>query len=426
MKKFISKFKNENEDRLNLQLINREFEEDLVEFVLDVFRSLETIRFIKFLRYEVEYDESKINFSKYITSRKKKKKKEKNIKYHYIKPDRVFELTMWFEITVKDQSKIIKKSILLPLKDDNNYLTLKSKKYFLLYQLVDSSTYVSKNGLTLKSLMPVIVRYREKVTILKDLAGNEYPIVGYYMRVFKRNISVLNFYFCKMGFSDTMRYFLMDQITDLIDTEDVPEDAENDKNALYFTINKNFVLKVNKFFFDKYDYVKAMVLMISECFTPKTSKFDIESSIYWIERLGSLYTNTKHKRIDSGESTMLFFERLLDFTTKRKLKVSKINKLSIYSVLRFLIQNFVELRQKNNMDLNTKRLRLNEYIASMLSIKLGDGIARVLAYGNKVSLRQVESNIFKFSGSIVLQALQTSQLLKYDDRVRTCILMSTL
>ena len=52
----------------------------------------------------------------------------------------------------------------------------------------------------------------------------------------------------------------------------------------------------------------------------------------------------------------------------------------------------------------------------MLSIKLGDGIARVLAYGNKVSLRQVESNIFKFSGAVVLQALTTSQLLKFDDR----------
>lgn len=332
MKKFLAKFKNENEDRLNLKLIKRDYEESLVEFVLDVFRSLESIKFIKFLRYEVEYDESKINYSKYITSRKKKKKKEKNIKYHYIKPDRTFELTMWFEITVKDQSKIIKKSILLPLKDGNNYLTLKNKKYFLLYQLVDSSTYVSKNGLTLKSLMPIIVKYREKPTIIKDINGVEYSILGYYMKVFKRDISVLNFYFCKMGFSDTMRYFLMDQISDLISPSDLTEESYKDKNAVYFPINKHFVLKVNKYFFDKYDYVKALTVMISECFTPRTSATDIESGLYWTERLGSLYTDTKHKRIDSGESTMLFFERLLDFTTKRKLKVSNVNKLSIYSV----------------------------------------------------------------------------------------------
>ena len=78
------------------------------------------------------------------------------------------------------------------------------------------------------------------------------------------------------------------------------------------------------------------------------------------------------------------------------------------------------------MDLNTKRLRLNEYISSLLSLKLGDGIARVLAYGNKVSLRQVESNIFKFSGSIVLQSLQTSQLLKFDDRVNDLDVFSAL
>ena len=361
MKKFLAKFKNENEDKLNLKLINREYEESLVEFVLDVFRSLESIKFIKFLRYEVEYDEDKINYAKYITSRKKKKKKEKNVKYHYIKTDRTFELTMWFEITVKDQSKIIKKSILLPLKDGNNYLTLKSKKYFLLYQLVDSSTYVSKNGLTLKSLMPIIVKYREKPVIIKDINDVEYTILGYYMRVFKRDISVLNFYFCKIGFSDTMRYFLMDQISELISPDDLPEDASTNKGAIYFPINKNFIFKVSRYFFEKYDYVKALTVMICECFTPKTSFNDIESGLYWTERLGALYTDTKHKRIDSGESTMLFFERLLDFTTKRKLKVSEMNKLSIYSVLRWIIQNFVELRQKNNMDLNTKRLRLNEW-----------------------------------------------------------------
>ena len=57
---------------------------------------------------------------------------------------------------------------------------------------------------------------------------------------------------------------------------------------------------------------------------------------------------------------------------------------------------------------------------------MGDGIARVLAYGNKVSLRQVESNIFKFSGSVVLQALQTSQLLKFDDRVNDLDVFSAL
>ena len=135
MKKFIKHFKNINEDQLNMKLIKREYEDDLIDFVVNVFKSLEVIRSIQFIDYSVEYDESKIDINKYITSRKKKKKKEEHIKYHYIKSDRVFELTMRFHIEGIDnnefKSKIITRSILLPKKDHNNYMTLKDKKYFL-------------------------------------------------------------------------------------------------------------------------------------------------------------------------------------------------------------------------------------------------------------------------------------------------------
>ena len=94
MKKFISTFKNVNEDKLNMKLIHREYEDDLVDFVVNVFKSLEAIRSIQFIDYQVEYDESKIDINKYVTSRKKKRKKDAHIKYQYIKSDRVFELTM--------------------------------------------------------------------------------------------------------------------------------------------------------------------------------------------------------------------------------------------------------------------------------------------------------------------------------------------
>ena len=112
-------------------------------------------------------------------------------------------------------------------------------------------------------------------------------------------------------------------------------------------------------------------------------------------------TVAKHKRIDSGKGSLMRFERLLDLTTKKKLKVSALNKETVYSIVRWIIMNFTDLRNKNNMDLNTKRLRLNEYVASMLQIRLGDGIRRVMAYGNKVTLAQVESNIFNFNGNLI-------------------------
>lgn len=327
MKKFLNLFKNKNEDRLNLKLIKREYDKGLVEYVLNVFRSLSTTGMIKLVDYKIEMDESKIDYSRYITSRKKKKKKDANIKYHFIKSNRVFELTMMFRVEVNGEVKFVTKSILLPKKDANNYYMLKGKKYFLLYQLVDSSTYVVKEGLVFKSLMPIVVNF--KTVTMKDLKGTEYTFNSFYMKVFKRNIAVLLFYFSKVGFRHTLTYFMVDKLISMVDPKSV--DLE-DPDHLYFNANRHVVIKVNKHFFDKFDYVKAMVAMIEECFVSKTDFVNLENRNYWIEQLGSLYTKTPHKMIESGKSTIVFFERLLDLTSKEVLKISEVNKISVYSI----------------------------------------------------------------------------------------------
>lgn len=410
MRKFLCHYKNKNESKINKKLIERAYDKDLVECVVNVFKSLESTGMIKFLDYSVERDESKIDYSKYITSRKKKKKKDANIKYHFIKANRVFELTMRFRVDVNGEFQYVTRSILLPKKDKNNYLMLKGKRYFLLYQLVDSSTYVTKEGVTFKSLMPIAIHFRKvKIT---DLNGVEYSFTSFFIKVFKREISVLLFYLAKIGWKSTLQYFMVDRIMELIATEDANPD---DEKYIFFPANRHLVLRVERGFFERFDYVKAITRMLLECFAPKTSFQNIENYRYWIEMLGSLYTKSQHKMIESGRSTIVFFERLLDLTSKDALKVSEINKMTVYSVIRWMISNYPALRQKNNLDLTNKRLRLNEYVASLLSLRIGESVNRVLTYGNKINLKQVVTNVFSFSGSIVIQALQTSQLLKYED-----------
>ena len=78
------------------------------------------------------------------------------------------------------------------------------------------------------------------------------------------------------------------------------------------------------------------------------------------------------------------------------------------------------------MDLNTKRLRLTEYVGSMLNLKLGDSINRVLGLGTKATVQQIQTNLFRFSGTIVLQVLGSSDLLKYDDRTNDLDFVSRL
>lgn len=419
MKKFIKSFKNKNEDQFNIKLIKREYEEDLVSFIVDIFKSLSTTGMIELIDYKVITDESKINMSKYITSRKKTKKADKHIKYHYIQFDRCDELILTFKLTVREDTDTITVSLLVPKKDSNNYYTLRSKKYFLLYQLVDNSTYTSINALTLKSLMPICIK--RNIMAFEDIDGNSYSYPYYYLAIFKRDIEALLFYLCKMGFRHTLSYFTVDEIMKVI-TEDP---KSNDDEFIYFQLNKTMWLKVSRYFFNKYLYVKSMVIMVMKVITSKTRYEDLESREFWMQTLGGLYTKSEYKKYDHGKSTIIFFERLLDQTTKRKLKISDAYKLSIYSVVKWMIQNFVELKKKNNLDLNNKRLRLNEYIGAILSKRIGDGVSRILSNGNDIQLKQVK-NIFKFPGTIIFQSLHTSPLLKFDDRVNDLDVFSAL
>ena len=414
MIKFIHNFKNEEEKNLNIDLIKRRSEEDLITFIVDIYKSLEVTGFITFLGYEVIDDESKINYAQYITTRKKIKKKDANIKYQYIHPDRCIEIILKFKIHVKDEVTTISKSILIPKMDENSYYTIRGKRYFLLYQLVDNSTYTSKNGLTLKSLMPICIN--KNMDTLMDVGGNVYEVPYYYINVFKREIETFLFYFSKGGFQQTMTYFVVDNLIKIV--PGVPE--ENTEDWLYFKINKNMSIGVRRYFFENYLYVQSMVLMVKRCMNNKTTLENLESQSYWIQRLGSLYTNTPYKLYDSGKSTIAFFERLLDRTSQKMLKVSKLHKKDVYTVVAWIIKNFVELKKKDNLDLENKRLRLYEYVAAILNKRVSEGINRILTLGSKIKMKQVR-DVFKFPGTIIFQLLYTASLLKYDDQIRSTL-----
>ena len=419
MKKFLREFYNDEAENVNTDLIKRRSEEPLITFIVDIFRSLEITNYITFESYRVINDESKIDFNKYITTRKKVKKKDRDIKYQYIHPDRCVELVLNFKIHVKGEEALVQKNILVPKLDENNYYTIRGKKYFLLYQLVDNSTYTSRSGLTLKSLMPICIN--KNMDKLTDVEGNTYDIPYYYINAFKREIETFLFYFCKTGFANTMEYFSISKFIVILPYKV----TENSNDYYYFTINKQMTVGVLKYFFDKYLYVQSMVLMIKRCMNTKTTVADLENTYYWMQRLGSLYTNTSYKLYESGKSTVAFFERLLDITTQKKLKISDINKVSVYSVVKWMVQNYVDLKKKDNLDLDNKRLRLNEYVAALLSKRMGEAINRLLTLGNKIKIKQVK-DVFKFPGTLIFQLLYSSPLLKYNDAVNDLDAFSAL
>lgn len=409
MKNFIKEYVNENEERFNLPLINREYDDDLVNYIVDCCKSLEVLEYIKFVGYKHITDESKINTNDYINAKSRTKlKKNDPTKYMYIRDSRYTELQLTFELTCGGESKTITKKLLIPVHDDNMFYTIKGNKYFLLYQVVDSSTYKTKSTTVLKSMIPVCIRVKQYS--YKSTNNDIITAPIYTIDIFRKDMNIMLFYLAKFGLSKTLKYFSVDKLLFFTNIND------NDDNFIYFSINTRLYIKVNKYFFNKYVYVKSITFMFLTLMTNRISIENIIDKDFWINEIGSYGTDNKNIKYEKGKTTMVFFDRIIDSTTRKILKLHKINKSDTYSIVRWMVQNFTEIRKKDNMDLGNKRLRCNETIASFLTKIFSDRVNRVISMGSKATLKNVEE-IFKFQGDLILTQMHNSNLLRYDDSI---------
>ena len=122
----------------------------------------EVVEQIKFEGYTFNENESEIDANKYLFKREKKKKKKDRFETKLIADSRCGLLTVYFRITMLTKDPTTgettyqvyprHKSMLIPLQDEKGYFYIKGKTYYLIYQLLEASTYTSANSITLKSL----------------------------------------------------------------------------------------------------------------------------------------------------------------------------------------------------------------------------------------------------------------------------------
>jgi hypothetical protein len=422
--KFLKEYQNPNRDRINYKLINKEYDGDIVEYIVNCCKILEAHEGIKFIGYKYISDESQIDLSRYIInkSRKNTAKKDKKTRYRSIRDSRYGEIYLQFEITGKSRKRtstdnddlhntpiteIIYKRILVPVPDKRGIYKINGTEYFLMYQLTEKSTYTTSDAIVLKSFMGISMK-RNSITI-KDINGTSYAIWVYYISMFKKETNVLTLIIAKKGFDEAMRFMLVDKILRFTD------EPLNEDNIVCFSISKKLYISLDKYWFDKYSYVRSIVAMLIDTTTNRITLDTLKDPVNWIELMGSS-AQSKDKKFARGLSTITTFDRLIDNTTKKSLKLHSYNRKDIYTILRWMMAEFNNLRKKNNIDLENKRLRCNEYLASLLMQKLNEKLNNLMNLGGKATIENIR-DVFKFPGDIIFLQLQKSGLLRCEGRV---------
>ena len=437
MKKFLANYVSEFEEELNTDLMDKAHDAPLVDYIIDCWKSLEMLKTIKCVSFDYSEMESKMDINNFIFKREKGMKKKDRKDYKFISDNRCGRLTVNLEITlpVKDpkteevsiHKHHLTKSMLIPLQDDDGYFYLNGSKKYLIYQLVEKSTYTTHQSVTLKSLMPVPVK--RKPIIVPEVKYNSiaterlskngvdvyengkcYTLPVYHVIVFKKEVPIILFYLSRgadwtldfLGVSGIMRF------VEKIDPSYFNSTEEPEK--IYFQISSRCFLECDREMFNNNIYIQSIVGGFMQVCTNRVTIDQLEDTETWIKKISN------PPNLEKGNVILMSLNRMLDETTKKILKIHPYHKQDIYTLLRWMMQEFTTLRLKDNMNLANKRLRCNEYIASLLTLHFSNKLQGIITQGENANIGKYK-DMFNFPGNILMQKMEHAGILRFDDDV---------
>lgn len=408
-------YPNPEEKDLNLPIINREYEKSLSDYIVDCFRSISLVLpEIQMTNSSFIIDVEKVHQSDYERTRSNKTKDQEK-KFSYIKDSRLGELRMTFSADIEFEGVKMPKNytvkMLIPVPDKHGYYLIKGNRYMLQYQLTESATYTTSTALVTKSLMPIKMRKKKNTYI--DMDGNEFVFNYMEIIMFEKYEHFMYFYLATMGWSNALEYFNVGAYIKAM------EEPDNDPAYTYFRISNHLYIKVKTQHLSV-EYIQVMMGSILEVMSNRIDYADLEDTYMWTCKIGAFKVNAaKESHYELGKRYIILFHRMLDEANKYSLRLSNYNKMDIFAIVRWMIQNYRELWSKDNLDIVNKRLRCNEYVASLLNQIISEKIKRFVNTTTNTPEKQVTKydNFFSYRGNEIISKLHSSGLMRYEDIV---------
>lgn len=422
-KQFVAEVSKEKTNKIDPVLFDRKKEPSIAEFIVDGLKVIESLPYIKFVDWKIIKDSSKIDLKlnrRHLKDRNIQKQKEIT-KVVSIRDTFQEMLQMTFQIDYDGESRYIKKNLLIPSYIDSYHLLINGKEILPQKQIVDTSTYNMKNSVMLKTTLAPINIYKEEIKdLFETTTGKSFKIKTFILNLFTKKINPLYYYAAKFGITKTINYFSMKGIVDVTEME------YDTSINYYFRINNNLFVEVDKRYFKNSGFVRTFTYMIYDLFPARAKSEIVDDIEYWLIKLGSIYTSNTKNQLNKGQNVLISFGRTLDEITASMLRLDKKHLQSTYSLIRWELQNFGELRKKDNHDLTTKRLRCNESISFYFIQSMSQRINNLLNK-KKLSIEDIE-RIFNWNPNELLRLMLSSKntLLKYDPDINNFQLLNAL
>ena len=433
---FIRKYNESHREEFNPKFFERDNQE-IIDAVKKIVLSCERNRYFTLKVMEMneiyDYEEIYNTLRNHEEKRRKKNSPENPYDFINIKDSDIMLLEVKYFIqhngvekqetedkTLKDFYNpwtILQVLIALPRFSRKYFFRLNGNYYTSTFQVVDGSTYNNTNvgnnsgtkkadGVTFKTMFMSVRIFR----ITRDLVDvNTKTVVRhtvYTSTIFNTHITTMFYLLANYGMVGTFDFLDIHCIR----VQDAPVQDPN-----WYSFEKYGVYVCYPKVCGQDAMVQSLAATIIEGIHDKEGRAeDLYDIRYWIKNLGKCYKNNS---IDKGLFVLDSIDGIYDLITKEDLHLPDDKKGNIYQILRWIMREFTYLKNKSNVDITLKRMRLAEYIAHTYAIKLSGGIRRISDMGKGVTLKSIIKSIYTAPMYIINQIINMSNLVSYRDLV---------
>lgn len=349
MLEYLKKYSDQNPERFNKEFILSRDKTDVLEYIKDIFKALEILDEIKVEEVSLCKDESSFGPIKSQHHYYKSILPSRLDKIHYrvrITPSENVEIE---EINLGKQNtkekKITNESFIKEgdifinkLIDDCFYIN-EGVRYFLIYQIVDNSTYGTGDAVSLKSLLMPITLKQHQITAIPEYLDDPVDLKSFETLLFSKSVNPLLYVLAKDSYNSLVNMEVKDKDNVFNEWNNYRDPSLIEKlNAFFktdfeFSDNSEELKKDGRIVFKiKSEKVKNPV---DGCFV-SVSKEKLKNDKLTKAVLGSLLdmkNETKKKRIvftyDQLISPWFWVDTISAFFTKNNDYVKKFNKVSL-------------------------------------------------------------------------------------------------
>ena len=311
---------------------------------------------------------------------------------------RVGILEFDFYCSARDKNKnletaIIHNKLYIPIEDENGRYLLEGNTQYSEYQLVDKLLYPSgKDSITLKSLLPIVIKYEEstetsldgymvqaRIGMVKIFTTME-PIMTCFMHVPSPLVYLGVFpilQFCDRVMDDKFDYEYFKPIPDV-----------------------EIYVKGHREGLSKFEYVRSILVMsisMIRRYKPQSLSELVDPS-WWVYQL-SFYENAIEHR---GACHEMYVARMLDTISAIVLPIPENDKRNMTSLLRYVLQT--RFTNVNIFSFENKRLRHNEVISTIVTAEVSAKLKKMFKFGIQIKMVDMESSL-KFNPGLILKKI---------------------